>query len=115
MSDTQHPRIDSGQATEKDGRVYNRQELVAQVAEKTGLLRAKAAAAVLAMIGCTSSALKEGKEVRLTGFGAFQVSERKVGNGHDPRSGAEIDVPQSKSVRFRVGKVLRELVAGTIV
>ena len=84
-----------------------------QVAERTGLPRAKAVAAVMAVIECTSGALKEGKELRLIGFGAFQVSEREAGKGRDPRTGAEIDIPQSKSVRFRAGKVLRELVADT--
>ena len=70
---------------------------------------------MLAMIECTSSALKEGKGVRLTGFGAFQVSERKADKRRGARSGAEIDVLPSKSVRFRAGKVLRELVADTVV
>ncbi len=115
MSDAQTGQAAAEPTSLKEAKIFNRQELVTQVAEKTGLPRAKAAAAVLAIIECTSSALKEGKEVRLIGFGAFQVSERKAGKGRDPRSGAEIDIPESKSVRFRAGKVLRELVTDTAV
>jgi DNA-binding protein HU-beta len=92
-------------------KIYNRQLLIADVAEKTGLPRAKALAAVEAVFSSTSAALKEGKEVRVIGFGTFVVTERKAGKGRDPRTGAEIDIPESKSVRFRAGKVLRELIA----
>ncbi len=107
MTDPEHA------APAKDARMFNRQELVGQVAEKTGLPKAKALEAVQAVFDCASAALKDGKEVRLTGFGTFQVSMRKAGKGRDPRTGAEIDVPESKSVRFRAGKVLRDLVADT--
>ena len=100
-------------ASGRADRVFNRQKLVGAVTEKTGLPRAKALAAVEAVFETMSSSLKSGKEVRVLGFGAFSVSERKAGKGRDPRTGAEIDVPQSKSVRFRAGKGLRELVAHT--
>ena len=100
-------------ASGRSDRVFNRQKLVGAVTEKTGLPRAKALAAVEAVFETMSSSLKSGKEVRVLGFGAFSVSERKAGKGRDPRTGAEIDVPQSKSVRFRAGKGLRELVAHT--
>ena len=102
----------SGSAGRAD-RVFNRQKLVSAVTEKTGLPRAKALAAVEAVFDSMSASLKSGKEVRVLGFGAFNVSERKAGKGRDPRTGAEIDVPESKSVRFRAGKGLREMVANT--
>jgi DNA-binding protein HU-beta len=97
----------------KSDKVFNRQKLVAAVTEKTGLPRAKALAAVEAVFDSMSHSLKGGLEVRVLGFGAFSVSERKAGKGRDPRTGTEIDVPQSKSVRFRAGKGLREMVADT--
>ena len=100
-------------AAGRGDRVFNRQKLIGAVTEKTGLPRAKALAAVEAVFDTMSASLKSGKEVRVLGFGAFSVSERKAGEGRDPRTGAEIDVPQSKSVRFRAGKGLRELVAHT--
>ncbi len=115
MSDSQINAEGSAPTGSKDAKVYNRQELISQVAEKTGLPKAQAVAAVTAVLECASAALKDGKEVRLAGFGVFQVSERKAGKGRDPRSGAEIEIPESKSVRFRPGKVLRELVADTAV
>ncbi len=104
---------ESTDAESASSKIFNRQALVAAVAEKTGLPRAKALTAVEAVFESISVSLKEGHEVRVLGFGAFAVSERKAGKGRDPRSGAEIDIAASKSVRFRAGKALRGLVADT--
>ena len=92
-------------------RFFKRQELAAAVVEKTGLPKPKATAAVDAMFEVITDKLKAGQEVRLVGFGAFVPTERKAGKGRDPRTGAEIDIPQSKSVRFRAGKALRDAVS----
>ena len=100
---------------ERSEKVVNRQKLLAVVTEKTGLPRAKALSAIDAVFDAVSHSLKDGKEVRVLNFGAFIVSERKAGKGRDPRTGAEIDVPESKSVRFRASKALREMVAETVV
>jgi DNA-binding protein HU-beta len=99
---------------EKDEKIFKRPELAGAVADKTGLPRTKASAAVEAVFDILSEKLKEGQEVRLVGFGAFVVTERKAGKGRDPRTGAEIDIPKSKSVRFRPGKPLREAVGGRV-
>jgi DNA-binding protein HU-beta len=104
------PEDGAGQGRAK---VFNRQALVAAVTEKTGLPRGKALSAVEAVFGALSDSLKHGKEVRMLGFGAFMVSERKAGKGRDPRTGEEIDIPHSKSVRFRPSKALKDMVADT--
>jgi DNA-binding protein HU-beta len=95
-------------------RNFKRQELAASVVEKTGLPRAKATAAIDAVFETITEKLKDAHEVRLLGFGAFVLTERKAGKGRDPRTGAEIDIPHSKSVRFRPGKALKEAVGGGV-
>ncbi len=111
MSDTA-PKKKKRDKSEKDDKFFKRGELAAAVAEKTGLARAKAVGAVEAVFDCIGERLAAGQEVRLVGFGAFVVADRKAGKGRDPRTGAEIDIPESKSVRFRAGKSLKQGVAG---
>jgi DNA-binding protein HU-beta len=53
-------------------------------------------------------------EVRFGGFGSFAVTERKAGKGRDPRTGVEIDIPASKTVRFRASKGLRDTISGKV-
>jgi DNA-binding protein HU-beta len=95
-----------------DDKFFKRAELAAVVADKTGLPKAKAVSVVEAVFDTIGERLTAGQEVRLVGFGAFVVAERKAGKGRDPRSGAEIDIPESKSVRFRPGKALKDSVSG---
>jgi DNA-binding protein HU-beta len=92
--------------------VFKRQELAGSLVEKTGLPRAKAVAAVDAVLETITEKLKAAHEVRLVGFGAFVLSKRKAGKGRDPRTGSEIEIGEATSVRFRPSKTLREAVSG---
>jgi DNA-binding protein HU-beta len=102
----------SDKAEKASDKFFKRQDLLAAVVEKTGLPRPKAIAVLESVFDTITERLTAGQEVRLMGFGAFVVTERKGGKGRDPRTGAEIDVPDSKSVRFRAGKGLRDAVGG---
>jgi len=78
------------------------------VAEQTDMPKAAAATAVEAVFSTIEKALKGKQEVRLTGFGSFAVAERKATKGRNPRTGVEIDIPASTSVRFKPGKSLKD-------
>ncbi len=88
----------------------NKNELIAALADKTGLGRNDATAAVEGLFEIVTGALKEGDEVRIVGFGTFLVSTRKAGKGRNPQTGAEIDIPASKAPKFRAGKQLKDAV-----
>ena len=85
-------------------------DLVAAVAEDTELSRAKAAEVVDAVFGAIEKALKNQEEVRLVGFGTFVTAERKAGTGRNPRTGEEMEIPASTTVRFKAGKGLKDAV-----
>lgn len=82
-------------------------DLIAAVAEATDLSRAKAGEVVDAVFATITTALKT-SEVRLVGFGNFVTAERKAGTGRNPRTGEEIAIPASTSVRFKPGKALKD-------
>ena len=42
------------------------------------------------------------------GFGTFEVKERGARKGHNPLTGAEIDIPASKAPAFKAGKALKD-------
>jgi len=50
------------------------------------------------------------EKVVLTGFGTFEVKERKARVGHDPRTGEKINIPALNAPTFKAGKVLKEKV-----
>jgi len=85
-------------------------DLIAAVADETELPRAKAAEVVDAVFGAIEKALKESQEVRLVGFGTFVTAKRKAATGRNPRTGEQMQIPASTSVRFKPGKSLRDAV-----
>lgn len=88
----------------------NKNELVTAVATATGLSKADAAKAVDGVFLSITDALKRGDEVRLVGFGTFNVAERAQSEGRNPRTGEKIDIPASKLPKFRAGKGLKDAV-----
>ena len=86
----------------------NKLDLIAAVAEQADIPKAAATTAVEAVFSAIGTALKGKQEVRLTGFGSFAIAERKATKGRNPRTGEEIDIPASVSVRFKPGKGLKD-------
>ena len=85
-------------------------DLIAAVADQSDLPKAKAAAVVDAVFSAIEQALKKKEEVRLVGFGNFATATRKASTGRNPRTGAEIQIEESTSVRFKPGKALKDAV-----
>ena len=88
----------------------NKNDLVASVADASGLSRADATKAVDAVFDSITNSLKSGTEVRLVGFGTFTVSKRAATTGRNPRTGEEIKIPASKQAKFKAGKGLKDAV-----
>jgi DNA-binding protein HU-beta len=86
----------------------NKNDLVASVADTSGLSRADATKAVDAVFDSITASLKSGTEVRLVGFGTFTVSKRAATTGRNPRTGEEIKIPASTQAKFKAGKGLKD-------
>ncbi len=84
-------------------------ELVAAIAEKTGLTKKDSEAAVNAFVETVTEQLKKGEKVQLIGFGTFEVSERAERVGRNPQTGTEMTIAASKVPKFKAGKALKEL------
>lgn len=86
----------------------NRTELVDALAEKTGLKKMDAQAALDALVDIVAMELSKGQEVRITGFGIFDVAQRKAREARNPRTGEAVKVPASRRPRFKAGKQLKD-------
>ena len=88
----------------------NKTELVSRVAEVSGLTKKDSEIALNSMLGAIQESLVAGEKVVLTGFGTFEVRDRKASVGHNPRTGESISIPAQKSPAFKAGKVLKDAV-----
>ena len=89
----------------------NKTELVAAVAEKTGLSKKDSEKAVNAAFDSITEALAAGEKVQLVGFGAFEVKERNARVGRIPKTKETIEIPASRVASFKVGKALKDAVS----
>ena len=88
----------------------NKQDLIAAVADSSGLTKGDASKAVEAVFDSITGALKKGDEVRLVGFGTFSVSQRKASTGRNPRTGETMTIKASSQPKFKAGKGLKDSV-----
>ena len=86
----------------------NKTEFVAKIAEKSGLTRKQAEAAVAAFTQTVAETLKGGDKVQLTGFGTFEVKDRPARSGRNPATGETIQIAASKAPVFKAGKGLKD-------
>lgn len=88
----------------------NKNDLVAAVANSTGLSKTDATKAVDEVFDQITVALKKGDDVRLVGFGTFAVTKRAASQGRNPRTGEPINIPASNKPKFTAGKGLKDAV-----
>lgn len=84
-------------------------DIINEVVQRTGVTKAKAELAVETVFESMKRALASGERIELRGFGVFNVRPRKTGIGRNPRTGAEVNIPPGKAVRFKPGKELQTI------
>lgn len=89
----------------------NKNELVAKVADQSGLSKKDAERALAAVIDTITAALVAGDKVQLVGFGTFETKQREARTGRNPRSGETIEIPAASLPAFKAGKALKDAVA----
>ena len=89
-----------------------KQEMSERVAEAMDCTKSQGEQALNAVLVSIVEAMRAGDRVVLTGFGTFEVREvkaRKVRPIRGASSGALIEVPAHKRVRFRAGATLSQV------
>jgi DNA-binding protein HU-beta len=85
-------------------------EFIDEVANRTGLSKKDAGAAVDAVLGTISDTLKGGGDVAFTGFGKFHVAQRGAREGRNPRTGETMQIAATKVPRFTAGSGLKKAI-----
>ena len=88
----------------------NKAQLIDAMASEANLTKADAKKALDAFINTTSDSLKKGERLSLVGFGSFSISNRAARTGRNPKTGAEMQIPAKKVVKFKAGSELAESV-----
>jgi DNA-binding protein HU-beta len=85
-------------------------ELVAKVAEATGIKKIDLQKALDVMINTIIETIKTGDKVNITGLGIFKIKDKKARLARNPKTGESIQVPAKKAPKFLPSKNFKEAV-----
>ncbi len=89
----------------------NRTELIAKIAEKSGLTKTDADKAISAFQDVLVDSLSKGEAVKVTGLMSVERTERAARKGRNPRTGEEIQIPAGYGVKISAGSTLKKAVS----
>lgn len=91
--------------------MINKQTLITKVTDATRMPRKDVEAVINTFLDTIIERLSLGEKVNLSGFGAFEVRDRKGRRGVNPRNPNEpMQIPTVRVAKFRSGKTLKEAV-----
>jgi DNA-binding protein HU-beta len=85
-------------------------EMLAEIATKAAVSKKIVKVVLEAFNDTVIKNLKKDKKVKLPGLGIFAVKNRKARIGRNPMTGATIQIPAKRVVRFRVAKDVKAAV-----
>jgi DNA-binding protein HU-beta len=88
----------------------NKSELVANIAQKSGLTKKDVETVINGLLDEITGALSKGDKVQFVGFGTFETRKRASRSGRNPQTGAVIQIPETTVPAFKAGNKLKEAV-----
>lgn len=100
--------------TEAKNTPAGKKELISRMAEISGLSKEACGKALDAFTAATGENLSSGRQVKITGFGTFGVTEVAEKTVKSAFTGDMVTVAAHRRVSFRPGQVLKDTVNGRI-
>ena len=93
------------------GRTITKVDLVNHIHEVFGLNKSESKELVEAFLNEIKTSLKNNEKVKLSGFGNFEIIDKKARPGRNPKTGEPVTISARKVVTFRAGQKLRKRIA----
>ena len=97
----------------KADKTLTKADLAEYIFDQVGLNKREAKEIVDAFFGEISAALEQGQEVKLSGFGNFQVRDKSSRPGRNPKTGESIPISARRVVTFHASQKLKAAVENT--
>ncbi len=86
-------------------------EIISSLADSTGAKKTEVKALFDALAALATSEVKKNGEFTLPGFGKLKKTHRKARDGRNPATGAVIKIPAKTTVKFSIGKAMKDAVS----
>lgn len=83
-------------------------QIVEHIAKEQNITKSQAERFYSCFTQLVTDTLKAGEEVKLNGVGTLKVAERAARTVRNPATGAPLDIPETRTVKFSVTKDLKD-------
>jgi integration host factor subunit beta len=87
-------------------------ELIDRIADGTGHRRVQVKKVVQQFLDEIINELGQGNRLEFRDFGVFETKLRKARKAQNPKTLAPVDVPEKRTVKFKVGRLMKQKLAG---
>ena len=85
-----------------------RADLAESINRRVGLSRADSLEMVEAILSHMCTALSEGENVKISGFGTFLLRDKAERVGRNPKTGIEVPITPRRVLTFRASQMLKD-------
>ena len=90
-------------------------EMAEKLFDEVGLNKREAKEFVDAFFDVLREALEQGRQVKLSGFGVFQVREKRARMGRNPKTGEPAAINPRRVISFRASQIMKSRVHDAVV
>jgi len=83
-------------------------DIIDAVCEENGFSKRESARVTEMMLDIIKETLENGENVKLTGFGSFNIQHKRARRGRNPQTGEEITISARRVLSFKPSNLLRE-------
>lgn len=88
-----------------------RADLADALNRKLGLSRSESLSMVESILGHMTTAMEQGENVKISGFGTFLLRDKAQRIGRNPKTGVEVPITPRRVMTFRASQLLKERIA----
>ena len=89
-----------------------RADLAETINRKMGFSRAESLNLVESILAHMCEAMKNGENVKISGFGTFVLRDKRERIGRNPKTGKEVPITPRRVMTFRASQILRDRISG---
>ena len=94
--------------TETTKTTTTKKDLIDRIAEETNQKRTVVKMTVQSFLDNVIKELGDGRRLEFRDFGVFEIRERAARVAQNPRTLERVPVPAKKTVKFKIGRLMRE-------
>ena len=83
-------------------------DIIEAIYDEVGFSKRESAGIVETTFGIIKETLENGENIKLSGFGSFNIRDKRARRGRNPQTGGSITITPRRVLAFKVSNILRD-------